>query len=349
MTQPVRIAVMGAGLIGRRHAQHVHDGPLTELVCIIDPSPVGQTVARELGAPWAADLGSALEYRPEGVIVATPNALHMQNGLDCIAAGLPALVEKPLCDSVEAAERLVTAADAAGVALLTGHHRRHNPLMQRAKALIEDGRIGRPVVANAMFWICKPDDYFDIAWRREKGAGPVLVNLAHDVDNMRYLLGDIVAVTARESNAQRGFANEETAVILLEFASGCLATASVCDATVSPWSWEMTSGENPAYPRQDEHCYLIGGTHGSLALPSLDLRTGARDWYAPFDLTRPGVPAEDPLTRQIAHFARVIRHEEPPLVSGRDGLETLRVIEAVKRSAAEDTRVVISNMNSERT
>ncbi|WEF23039.1 hypothetical protein [Paracoccus sp. S3-43] len=71
------------------------------------------------------------------------------------------------------AERLVAAAEAAGVALLTGHHRRHNPLMQKARELIRDGSIGTPVVANAMFWLCKPDDYFDLAWRREKGAGPV--------------------------------------------------------------------------------------------------------------------------------------------------------------------------------
>ncbi|WP_323717575.1 Gfo/Idh/MocA family protein [Paracoccus aminovorans] len=336
MTRPVRLAVMGAGLIGKRHAMHVKASADAELACVIDPTPAGEAVAREYGTVWAKSLDAAIGMGLEGVIVATPNQVHMRNGLDCIAAGIPALVEKPLCDNVADAETLVAAADAASIPLLTGHHRRHNLLMQKAKEIIDSGAIGKPVVANAMFWLFKPDDYFDIGWRREKGAGPVFLNMIHDVDNLRYLLGEVTAVTARESNAVRGNAVEETAVILLEFASGALATASVCDTTVAPWSWEMTTGENPAYPRADEHCYLIGGTHGSLALPELDLRTaqGQRSWYAPFDLTRPGIPNEDPLARQVSQFARVIRGKEAPLVSGRDGLETLRVIEAVKRSAA---------------
>lgn len=339
-----RIAVMGAGLIGKRHAMHVAASPDAELACVIDPSPAGQAVAAEYGAPWFASLEEALAtHRPDGVIVATPNQMHLQNGMDCIAAGLPVLVEKPLCDSVADAERLVAAAAAAEVPLLTGHHRRHNPLMQKARDLIRDGAIGTPVVANAMFWLFKPDDYFDVAWRREKGAGPVYLNLIHDVDNLRCLLGEVTAVTARESNAVRGNAVEETAVILLEFASGLLATASVCDATVAPWSWEMTTGENPAYPRTDEHCYVIGGTHGSLSLPSLTLRTarGERGWYTPFDVERVPVADEDPLARQITQFARVIQGLEDPLVSGREGLETLRVTEAVKQSAATGVRVTL--------
>lgn len=339
-----RIAVMGAGLIGKRHAMHVAASTDADLACVIDPSPVGQAVAEEFGAPWVASLDDAVATaRPDGVIVATPNQMHMQNGLDCIAAGLPALIEKPLCDGVADAERLVAAADQAGVALLTGHHRRHNPLMQAAKRIIDDGRIGTPLVANAMFWICKPDDYFDVAWRREKGAGPVYLNLIHDVDNLRYLLGDVAAVTAVESNGVRGNAVEDVSVILLEFASGCLATASVCDATVAAWSWEMTSGENPAYPQTDGDCYLIGGTHGSLALPSLTLRTarGERSWYSPFDISRAEHADEDPLARQVSQFARVIRGEEAPLVSAREGLETLRVIDAVKQSAAAGARVIL--------
>ncbi|WP_242626581.1 Gfo/Idh/MocA family protein [Paracoccus sediminis] len=339
-----RIAVMGAGLIGKRHAMHVAASPDADLACVIDPSPVGQAVAAELGAPWMRSLDDALAAgRPDGVIVATPNPLHMRNGLDCIAAGIPALIEKPLCDNVADAERLVAAADVAGVALLTGHHRRHNLLMQQAKRIIDDGAIGTPIVANAMFWLFKPDDYFDVAWRREKGAGPVYLNLIHDVDNLRYLLGDVTAVTARESNAVRGNAVEDMSVILLEFASGLLATASVCDATVASWSWEMTSGENPAYPQTDQDCYLIGGTHGSLALPSLTIRTarGERGWHSPFDIRKVDVPGDDPLARQVGQFARVIQGAEAPLVSGREGLETLRVIDAVKQSAATGVRITL--------
>ncbi|WP_375167835.1 Gfo/Idh/MocA family oxidoreductase [Bradyrhizobium sp. CCGB01] len=100
--------------------------------------------------------------------------------------------------------------------MLTGHHRRHNPMIQRAKAEIDSGRLGPIVSVHGMFWLIKPDEYFDVAWRREKGAGPVFLNLIHDVDLLRYLCGDIVAVQAAQSNRLRGNAVEETGVGGLE-------------------------------------------------------------------------------------------------------------------------------------
>jgi predicted dehydrogenase len=155
--------------------------------------------------------------RPDGVIIATPNQVHVSNGMEAVEAGIPALIEKPVADDIAAGEKLIETAEAKGVPLLTGHHRRHNPMMQRAKQIIESGRLGRILVVNAMFWLFKPDDYFDMPWRRERGAGPVFLNLIHDIDNLRYLFGDIAAVEARESNAMRGNAVEETAVLLIEF------------------------------------------------------------------------------------------------------------------------------------
>ncbi|WP_264839338.1 Gfo/Idh/MocA family oxidoreductase, partial [Klebsiella pneumoniae] len=71
----------------------------------------------------------------------------------------------------------------------------------------------------------KPDEYFNIAWRREPGAGPLLVNLVHDIDLMRYLFGEIDQVQAFTSHAVRRFANEDSAVVNLRFASGALGSA----------------------------------------------------------------------------------------------------------------------------
>jgi predicted dehydrogenase len=175
-----------------------------------------------------------------------------------------------------------------------------------------------------------------VLWRREAGAGPVFLNLIHDVDNLRYLCGEVDAVHACESNAVRGHAVEETCVIVLRFASGVLGTVTVSDSIVAPWSWEMTTGENPAYPRTGQSCYQIGGTHGSLTVPQLELwrNAGARSWWEPIGCERLPYEAADPLRVQIRQFCKVIRGEEAPLVSGREGLETLRVIEAVKQSAA---------------
>jgi predicted dehydrogenase len=199
------------------------------------------------------------------------------------------------------------------------------------------------LAAHSFFWLYKPDDYFEIQWRREKGAGPVFLNLIHDVDNLRYLLGNVVSVQAYESNAFRSNPVEETAAILLRFESGVLATISVSDAIVAPWSWELTSGENPIYPRTEDSCYLIGGTHGSLSIPHLDFwhNKDKRSWWEPIHRECLPVEMHDPLALQIRHFCRVIRHEEQPFVTGREGLDTLKVIIAVKEAAATGQLVQI--------
>jgi predicted dehydrogenase len=109
------------------------------------------------------------------------------------------------------------AAEAAHVPLLVGHHRRYNPIIRKAKEVIESGRLGRVLAAHSFFWLYKSDDYFQIPWRREKGAGPVLLNLIHDVDNLRYLLGNVVSAQACESNIFRSNPVEETAAISSSF------------------------------------------------------------------------------------------------------------------------------------
>lgn len=333
---PVKIAVMGAGLIGKRHAAHVMAEPGAALSAIIDPAPTGKAFAEEIGVAWHATFDAVpAGERPDGVIVATPNQLHVENGLELAAAGIPMLVEKPIADSVEGARKLVRVAEAAGVPLLVGHHRRHNPMIRKARETIDAGRLGRVLTLTGQFWLVKPDDYFEVDWRRQEGAGPILINLIHDIDLFRYLCGEIVGVQAQSSNAVRGNPAEETTVALLRFANGALGTVSASDTVVSPWSWELTTGENPAYPQQDQSCYQIGGTHGSLTIPALELwnHTDKRGWWEPLRRERiPFIP-EDPLRAQIRHFCAVIRGEEEPLVSGREGLATLAVIEAVKQAA----------------
>src|SRR6478735_1022674 len=108
VARPVKLAVMGAGMIGKRHVEHVLAQPEAELLAIVDPSPAGRALAEEKGVRWFASFAAmAAEAKPEGMMVATPNQLHVANGLECIAAGVPALVEKPLADDVGAATRLV--------------------------------------------------------------------------------------------------------------------------------------------------------------------------------------------------------------------------------------------------
>ena len=336
---PVRIAVMGAGLIGRRHMEHILAEPKAALHSIIDPEPNSRAFAQNRGVRWHPDLDAALrDGKPDGLIIATPNAMHVEHGLAAIEAGLPVLVEKPLATDLIGAEQLVFAATKAGIPLAVGHHRRHNPLILKAKKLIEEGRLGRIISVHGFFWLIKPDDYYEMAWRREAGAGPILINLIHDIDLLRFLCGEIVDARAMRSSIVRNFPVEETAAVLLRFANGALGTFNVSDTIVAPWSWEHTSGENAAYPRTDESCYLIGGTEGSLTIPRLELwRNGhARGWHEPFSTERHIAAVRDPLRLQIEHFCRVIRDCEAPLVSGQEGLASLRVIEMIRRAAIAD-------------
>ncbi len=343
---PVKIAVMGAGLIGKRHAEHVVATSEAELFGVIDPMPAGETVAASLGAPWFKSFDAMLAHgRPDAIIVATPNQMHVAHGLACIEAGLPVLIEKPLADDLAGAERLVAAAQARGVPLLTGHHRRHNPLMRQAKAWLDEGRLGQLLAVHGFCWFFKPDDYFDVGWRRLKGAGPVMLNLIHDVDCLRMLCGEVASVQALESNAVRGFEVEETSALLLKFRNGVLGTITVSDSVAAPWSWELTSGENPAYPHMHEPCYMLGGTRGALSLPDMRLIShgGAPGWMQPMQVEFAKTQPADPLRRQIEQFCRVVTSGEAPWVSGRDGLETLRVILAAKEAAATGKSVMVAS------
>ena len=275
------------------------------------------------------------------MILATPNQLHAQGALTCIDAGLPVLVEKPIASALDDARRVVAAGAAAGVPVLTGHHRRHNPIIAKARDLIAEGALGRIVSVQATTWLYKPADYFETAWRRKAGAGPIFINLIHDIDLMQHFAGPVTEVHAMQSSAVRGFEVEDTAVITLRFGSGALGTMNLSDTVAAPWSWEMTAGENPAYPATTETAYWIGGTKASLSVPNLALwsHPDIQSWWSPITATHLPLETSDPLLRQIAHFCDVIQHGAAPVVSGRDGLAALAAVEAVKRSADTGTAV----------
>ena len=248
------------------------------------------------------------------------------------------IVEKPIGDTVAGATRLVEAGEQAGVPVLTGHHRNYSPVMAKAREIVRSGRLG-PIVAvvgTALF--AKPDDYFDVGggWRTQPGGGPILLNLIHEVNNLLTLVGGIVRVQAVTSSATRGFPVEDTAAMVFTFANGALGTFLLSDAAASPRSWEQTSQENASYSsHDDEDCYHIAGTRGSLSVPTMRVRTfpGAPSWWTPFETATEAVDRSDPLANQVAHFAAVIRGEAQPVCSGRDGLNTLRVVDAVIEAA----------------
>jgi predicted dehydrogenase len=256
-----------------------------------------------------------------------------------MAAGVPLLLEKPIATTVQEAQALVNQVEITGAKVLIGHHRAYSPIMAKAKHVVASGQLGAlvAVMGSAMFY--KPDSYFnDGPWRREAGGGPILLNMIHEVHNLRMLCGDIVAVQAFQSSATRGFVVEDTVAINLRFASGVLGTFMLSDTAASARSWEQTSQENKAYTSYaDEDCYVISGTHGSLSVPTMRLKTYARpedrSWWKPFEVGTVEMVREDPLVRQMDHLCDVIQGLAQPLVTARDGLNNLRVTEAIAHAA----------------
>jgi predicted dehydrogenase len=334
-----RIAVVGAGLIGQRHVQLITANPRCALTAVVDPDERAGAVADEHGAPRFADLRHLLEEdRPDGAIVATPNHLHLEHATACLAAGVPVLVEKPIAARVDEGMEIAAAADRSGVPLLVGHHRRHSPILARAQEIIAEGRLGTIVGTMATTLFAKPAEYFAAApWRREPGGGPMLINLIHDVDALRTLVGEVEAVQAFGASGIRGYDVEESVAVTMRFVGGALGSVLLSDVAASQLSWEMTSGEDPAYPRHpDRDCYTVAGTQGTLGLPTLRLSVaeGSPSWHRPMHTTTAPVPRGDPLEIQLDHFCDVIRRRAEPRCAARDGVESLRVTMAIAEAAA---------------
>lgn len=329
-----RIAVLGAGLIGQRHIAEARRQ--AQLCAIIDPSDAARALAAECDVSHFSALADGLATaKPDGVVIATPNGLHADHALACLAADLPCLIEKPIADSLANADRILAAMDRATAPVLVGHHRRHNPIVQRARALIEAGSLGEIVTVTGQFWLYKPDDYFEASWRRGPGAGPSFINFIHDVDLLRCFCGDVVEVQAMRANTQRPGPVEDSAAILMRFASGAVGSFTLSDTVVAPWSWEMTSGENPIYPHVPGACYHLGGTQASLSVPDLQLwrHEGARSWWRPIAPETIDAPSADAFALQFAHFLDVITGDAAPLVSALEARQSLALVQEVCAAA----------------
>ncbi len=344
----LKIAVVGAGIIGKTHMDLLVASEQCDLAAIADPFAHARALAQARTVPWFASLDELLaQTRPDGIILATPNHLHVEQALVCMAAGVPVLIEKPVAHSLEEGSKLLDAALSTQAKCLVGHHRYHSPIVAKAKQIIRDKLLGDLVAVSGSAMFFKPDEYFDLSpWRTQKGAGPILINMIHEVGTLRYLCGEIVEVQAMASSAQRNYEVEDTVALSLRFANGALGSFMLSDTAACARSWEQTSHENKSYAHYpDEDCYVIAGSEGSLSIPTLRMKRYAskaeRSWWKPFDCSTVNVERDDPLAQQLDHFCTVIRDEADPIVTIHDGLQNLRVIEAISLAAKTGTRVRI--------
>lgn len=336
------LLLIGAGAVGRMHIERCLRHPGVQLLGVADPGDTGRAMAEAAGLRWFADHHDALTaLRPAAAIVATPNSSHVPIAMACMDRGVAVLVEKPVADQVSDAERLIAHEALTGVPVLVGHQRRHNPILRRARDLVAGGLLGRPVAATVMATWFKPASYFEPSWRRSAGAGPVLINLTHDIDMLLWLLGDVVEVQAMASSALRGFDVEDTAAATLRFSSGALGSLIVSDTAVSPWNWDLAAGEAAHYPRQTVEAHYLCGTEGALTLPGLQVwrYRGTAGWQNELTQEHTSVHSADPYAEQLSHLCEVVAGRAMPICSAADGLRTLRVTRAVL-DAAETGQLV---------
>ena len=166
---PVRIAVIGAGAMGRNHIRFVIEEPEAELVAIADAFEGARATAEAAGVPFYTDPAQTMdEVKPEAVIIATPNDLHLGVAREAVKRNIVPLVEKPISNDLEDAQAFAAEAETAGVPVLVGQHRRHNPFVNKAKEIIESGELGKLTVSSFHYMIYKNDEYFDVEWRRKR-------------------------------------------------------------------------------------------------------------------------------------------------------------------------------------
>lgn len=337
MSNKIRLALIGAGAMGRHHLKVALANTDIQVVGVSDPTEAARREATALGLPAFADHLQMLdETSPDGVVISAPNSLHAPLAVDCLDRGVATLIEKPVADSLEGARRIIESGKRTGAAVLVGHHRRHNPVLTAAADHVRDGGLGQVTAVNGMWLRRKPDAYYQDQWKLDaaRGGGVLLINAIHDIDCLRMICGDITDVCAASSSATRNLPVEDTAAAVFRFRNGALGTFIVSDSVVAPWCWEMTSREDPRFAHVPENSYIICGTDASLAVPSLERWSNAPDGGrdAAFVRQRLYHVPQDSMTLQMQHFVRVIRGQELPLIDGDSAMQTLAVTLAISLS-----------------
>ena len=341
----INISIVGTGLMGLQHIKAISKSKKANLHSIVDISDNAKKLSNKHKIPLYSDVSSLLKSNQlDAVIVATPNQLHEKHTISFLKKKIPVLLEKPISDNIKSAKKIIISSKKNKTPLLIGYHRRHNAIVSKVKTIIRSGKLGNIVSANVLCWLYKHKEYFKETWRTSRGGGPLGINLVHDIDMICYLLGSIRYVQAFTTNRTRKYKVEDTATVSLIFESGALCTLNISDTIVAPWSYELTAGENPAYPVTNQSAYMIGGTKGSIQFPNLKywFYKKERSWWNKIFLKSDINKKDDnTLVNQIDHFSDVVLKKVKPKVSGNDGLNSLKIFAAITKSAKTGKKIKI--------
>jgi predicted dehydrogenase len=291
-TQPIRVALIGAGLMGSLHARVVSQSPDAELSCIVDPDEsAGAPVADRFRSRWVPKLDDLGPF--DAVIVASPTPTHADWGHAAIAAGKPVLVEKPLSEDVVETHGLIEAAQQRGVPLMCGLLERFNPAVMTAMTIVDE-----PIHITSV----RHSPYAD---RIETGVAYDL--LIHDVD----LVLRFTDATPTELRAQLGHCHpksathaEDVAELSMQFDTGCVASLSASRVSQRKLRM-MTIAELDRLVeidlfRRDVTVYRHVGAE------LIESASGGYRQQTVIDI--PALTtASEPLVGQLAHFVELVR------------------------------------------
>ncbi|MGD8894534.1 MAG: Gfo/Idh/MocA family oxidoreductase [Acidobacteriota bacterium] len=336
----LRVGFTGGGGITETHACAARDCPDLEIAafCGTNPEKVAALVDEHGGQGFTRIEEMLAGVGLDFVVIGSPSGLHVEQGLAAVAQGVHVLVEKPMDVSTERADALIAAAKRANVRLGVLFQDRLKPGLARLKDAVEDGVLGRPLLASARVkWHRPPEYYVDSRWRGTLAldGGAALINQGiHTVDLLLWLLGEVASVRSLTATSFHPIEGEDIALALLEFRSGAVATL------------EATTCAFPGYPRRVE----ITGTKGTVAVEGDDvvaaeLRTPrpelvASSRTASSGASSPRLAGADDHRRVLEDFARAIRDGAPPVCNGHEGRRSLAVVEAVYAAAKAGGREV---------
>jgi predicted dehydrogenase len=332
MATEIGFGIVGAGLIGKVHAEAILAIPGARLVAVCgrDATKTAEFAAR-FGATAYANYDEFLTHPGLHVVnVCTPSGIHAEQGIAAARAGKHVLVEKPIETTLEKADALIVACEAAGVKLGVIFQSRFLPAVRRIKQALDENRLGKLMVCDAIVkWYRAPEYYAD-SWHgtlKLDGGGALINQAIHTVDLLRWFAGPVAEVVAFKSALRYPHIEaEDTLVGSLRFASGALGVL------------QATTSVKPGFKRRIE----LSGERGTIILDGdaisvwdIDGETAApsNDAQLTDGSANPAAISNEGHRMQITDMLEAVRDDLPPLLDGRAGRASLEVVTAVYRAA----------------
>lgn len=339
--------VWGSAGIARRRTipEGIAKADNAELVAVYDVNAVAnREVAAQFNAKACAAEAELLASDAEAVYVATPAYLHCDQAIRAAEAGKHVLCEKPLGMTVEEGERMIAACAAHGVKLGVGFMMRFHAQHRAALQLVQEGRLGTPVLARAQLSCWYPP--IEGAWRQDPklGGGGSLMDMGgHCIDLLEMFFGPVANVFCVTGNLVQDYASEDTAVVLLEFASGAKGIVD-CLFNVPD-----ASSMNRLELYGSKGSILAEGTigQGEIGTMTAYLEESDKDYEAAQMRNTGEGHAIAPLPlnmyrAEVEAFSRAIQDNTSPPAGGELGLWSQKVLTACYESAASGRRMAIA-------